>query len=84
VGPLRHGSHGETHVSDLEDDLDATADSVVQDAQRLIDVERQKQAAAGTTRAGHLGDEARRLSASIARKVVVEDVIADSLTRRAD
>ena len=71
-------------MSDLEDDLDATADSVVQDAQRLIDVEREKQSAAGTIRAGQLGDEARRLSASIARKVVVEDVIADTLTRRAD
>ena len=73
-----------SHLRDLEDDLDATADSVVRDAQRLIDVERHKQDAAGTIRAARLGDEARRLSDSIARKVVAEDVIVDKLGRRSD
>jgi len=71
-------------VSDLQDDLDATVESVVQDAERLIAVEREKQAAAGTIRGDRLGDEAKRLSDSIARKVVVEDEIADTLAERAD
>ena len=71
-------------MSDLRDDLDATADSVVQDAERLIAVEREKQAAAGTIRGDRLGDEANRLSDSIARKVVVEDEIADTLAEGAD
>ena len=84
MGPIRHGSRGRPRVSDLQDDLDATADSVVEDAQRLIDIERQKRALAGTMRAGRLGDEARRLSDSIARKVVVEDVIVERLGRRTD
>jgi hypothetical protein len=84
MGAIRHNAADESNMSDLREDLDATADSVVQDAQRLIDVERAKQAAAGTIRAGQLGDEARRLSDSIARKVVVEDVIADTLGRHTD
>ena len=71
-------------MSDLEDDLDATADSVVRDAERLIAVEREKQASAGTLHGDRLGDEARRLSGSIARKVLVEDEIADKLAERAD
>lgn len=84
MGAIGHAAGGESHMSDLRDDLDATADSVVQDAQRLIDVEREKQLAGGTVRAGQLGDEARRLSDSIARKVVVQDVIADTLSKRTD
>ena len=71
-------------MSDLKDDLDATADSVVQDAERLIAVEREKQAAAGSIRGDRLGDEAKRLSDSIARKVIVEDEIADKLAEGAD
>jgi hypothetical protein len=71
-------------MSDLEDDLDATVESVVQDAERLITVEREKQAAAGTIRSDRLGDEALRISDSIARKVLVEDAIVDKLAERAD
>jgi hypothetical protein len=71
-------------MSDLRDDLDATADSVVQDAERLIAVEREKQAAAGTLRGDRLGDEAKQLAASISRKVVVEDELADRLAEDAD
>jgi hypothetical protein len=71
-------------VSDLDDDLDATADSVVQDAQRLIVVEREKQAAAGTDRGDRLGDEAKRIAGSISRQVVAEDRIADKLAERDD
>lgn len=71
-------------MSDLQEDLDATVESVIQDAERLIAVEREKQAAVGTIRGDRLGDEARRLSSSIARKVVVEDEIADKLAERAD
>ena len=71
-------------MSDLQDDLDATADSVVQDAERLIAVEREKQAAADRARGDRLGDEAKRLSDSIARKVIVEDEIADKLAEGAD
>jgi len=71
-------------MSDLRDDLDATADSVVQDAERLIAVEREKQAAAGTLRGDRLGDEARRLADSISRKVIVEDELADKLAEQAD
>lgn len=71
-------------MSDLEEDLDATVESVVQDAERLIAVEREKQAAAGTIRGDRLGDEAKRLSDSIARKVAAQDEIADKLAERAD
>ena len=71
-------------MSDLREDLDATADSVVQDAERLIAVEREKQAAAGTIRGDRLGDEAKRLADSISRKVVVEDELADKLAEQAD
>ena len=71
-------------MSDLREDLDATADSVVQDAERLIVVEREKQAAAGTIRGDRLGDEAKRLADSISRKVVVEDALADKLAEQAD
>ena len=71
-------------MSDLEEDLDATVESVVLDAERLIAVEREKQEAAGTLRGDRLGDEAKRLSHSISRKVAVEDEIADKLAERAD
>jgi len=71
-------------VSDLREDLDATVESVILDAERLIAVEREKQAAAGTIRGDLLGDEAQRLSSSIARKVRVEDEIADKLAEGAD
>ena len=71
-------------MSDLHDDLDATADSVVLDAERLIAVERAKQAAAGTLHGDRLGDEARQLSSSIARKVLIQDQIADKLAEGAD
>ena len=70
-------------MSDLEEDLDATVQSVVQDAERLIVVEHEKQAAAGTIR-GELGDEAKRLTHSITRKVAVDDELADKLADRAD
>jgi hypothetical protein len=71
-------------MSDLNDDLDATTDSVVHDAERLITVEREKQAAAGTNRADRLGDEAKRIARSISRLVGVEDEIADKLAERDD
>jgi hypothetical protein len=71
-------------MSDLQDDLDATVESVVRDAERLIAVEREKQAAAGTILGDRLGDEARHLASSITRKVLVEDEIADRLAEHAD
>lgn len=71
-------------MSDLQDDLDATADSVVRDAERLIVVEREKQQAAGTRRGDMLSDEAVRLTTELARKARVEAELADQLAEHAD
>jgi hypothetical protein len=71
-------------MSDLKDDLDATADSVVHDAERLIAIEREKQDAAGTARGDALGEEAVRLADSLSRKVRAEATIADRMVDRND
>ena len=71
-------------MSDLREDLSATADSVGQDAEELIAIERQKEAAAGTPRAAALGEEARRLTESLSRKVRAEAEIEDRIARRGD
>ena len=68
-------------MSDLREDLDATADSVVRDAERLISVERDKQASNGA-RADRLGEEAVRIADELACKVRVEADLADRLGRR--
>ena len=69
-------------VSDFRDDLRATTDSVVRDAERLIAVEREKEAAAGTPRGEALEVEARRLTASLARKVRAEADLTDRIARQ--
>lgn len=71
-------------MSELREDLNATADSVVKDAEQLISVERQKQDAAGSPRADALGEEAIRLVDSISRKVRAEADIADRMAERED
>lgn len=68
----------------LREDLNATADSVVRDAERLIRIEREKQDHAGTTRGDALGEEALRLADSLRRKVRAEAEIADRMAERAD
>ena len=70
-------------MSDLQEDLDATVESVVQDAERLIAVEREKQAAAARSAAtgwatGEAAVERDRAQGP------VEDEIADQLAERAD
>ena len=69
-------------MSGLREDLDATADSVVKDAERLISVERQKKDATGSARAEALGDEALRIAAELSRKVRAEAEITDRLAQR--
>jgi hypothetical protein len=71
-------------MSDLREDLDATADSVVRDAEQLISVERQKQEVAGSARADALGEEAIRLADSLTRKVRAEAEIADQMAVHED
>ena len=71
-------------MSDLQEDLDATADSVVRDAERLIHVEREKQQVGGTTQADTLSNEAIRLADELSRKVRAEADIADRLAEHAD
>ena len=71
-------------MSDLQDDLDATADSVVRDAERLIVVEREKQQTGGTMRGDTLSEEAIRLTDELSRKVRAEADIADRIAEHAD
>jgi hypothetical protein len=71
-------------VSDLREDLGATADAVVKDAERLIGVERRKEAVAGTPSGDALGEEAIRLTESLSRKVRAEAAIADRMAKGGD
>ena len=69
-------------MSELSDDLDAVADSVISDARRLIDVEEEKRARPQRdARQPMLGREARALVESLSRKVTAE---ADLVERLAD
>jgi hypothetical protein len=69
-------------MSELREDLNATADSVIKDAEQLIEVERRKQDATTTSDADALGDEAVRLADTLTRKVRAEADITHGMTQR--
>lgn len=67
---------------ELKDDLEATSDSVIADAQRLIEVEQEKQSRIpGDPLQPVLGREARQLAQALVRKSVAEEEISDQLGR---
>lgn len=67
---------------ELKDDLEATSDSVIADAQRLIEIEQEKQSRIpGDPLQPVLGREARQLTEALVRKAVAEEEISDRLGR---
>lgn len=64
--------------SDRQDDLDATAESLLEDAQRLTEIEEQKQDLdVGDPRVDVLSIEAERLAGQIQHKSRIERQISD-------
>jgi hypothetical protein len=63
---------------DRQDDLDATAESLREDAKRVVDIEEEKQGLdVGDPRVDALSSEAERLAGEIQHKSRVERAISD-------
>jgi hypothetical protein len=67
-------------VSDAEGDLNATREDVISDAQRLVEIEREKSGLDPTDpRLADLSDEAERVATRVRSKTAIERELVDEV-----